>query len=333
MDSAPSEMRARLLGVKLSALVREHIGDPDRPIEPAVFPGGAALFVDRTAWVLLDERPARGLGGAVAWSVRNGAEDLQLVAESSTGSLARRAAEFALPITVWHAEGRSLLPAVAEPLPVATDVLPEHVALVDLIAEGGADPTVEHGVIAGEVRGLEVCRVVTDENTGAARLEVGIGAHDREAFALLHGDRPTVEALRDVVEAVRVHRLPDAAPHPLNRLAGERSLRHDAVADPARIGAAQLAPAAPPVPRDNVKDPVPCVAVGTSVDGRPLVAVFSSGVDLDVVPFAADARRGLHDESADVDLVIVVPERDRLPVTVSLAEMLRRPARVVGWVA
>ncbi len=255
MDSAPSEMRARLLGVKLVALVRDHLGDPDRSIEPAVFPGGAALLDGRSAWVLLDERPARGLGGAVAWSIRNGADELHLVAESATGSLARRAAEFGLPITVWHAEGRSLLPAVVEPLPPATAVLPEHAALVGLIAEGGAEPTVEHGVVAGEVRGLEVCRVVTDENTGTARLEVGIGAHDREAFALLHGDRPTVEALRDVVEAVRVHRLPGAAPHPLNRLAGERRLRHEAVADPARIGAAHLAPAAPPVPRENVKDP------------------------------------------------------------------------------
>ena len=50
---------------------------------------------------------------------------------------------------------------------------------------------VEHGVVTGEVRGLEVCRVVDDRTTGdGVRLEVGVGAHDREAFAIIHGDVP-----------------------------------------------------------------------------------------------------------------------------------------------
>lgn len=327
METAPSEMRARLLGVKLAALVREH--QPDVEAVPAVFPGGAALMAGTTAWVLVDEQPIRALGGALAWAVRNQATSLNLMAESATGALARRAAEFTLPVEVWHVEGRTLLPAVAERLPAPAEPDAEHLALAALIADGGADPIVEHGVVAGEVHGLEVCRVVSDENTGSARLEVGIGAHDREAFAMLHGERPTIEALSGVVEAVRPHREPGAAPHPLNRLAGERRLRHRAIAHPDRIGAVSLTAMAPPLLRANVKDPVPCVATGVGSDGRSLLAVFSSGVDLDVVPFAADARLAYGND--DVDLVIVVPERDRLPVTVMLAELLRRPARVVGW--
>ena len=59
---------------------------------------------------------------------------------------------------------------------------------------------------SGEVRGLEVCRVVDDPHTGAVRLEVGVGAHDREAFAIVHGDVPTTEALAGVVRAVAEHR-------------------------------------------------------------------------------------------------------------------------------
>lgn len=156
---------------------------------------------------------------------------------------------------------------------------------------------------------------------------------------MLHGGIPTVEALSGVVESVRPHREPGAPLHPLNRLAGERELRHRAIERPGLVGADDLAVAAPPLPRPNLKDAVPCVATGTSHDGRPLVAVFSSGVDLDVVPFAADARTALRrsigaDQVAaddDVDLVIVVPARDRLSVTVMLAELLIVPARVVGW--
>jgi hypothetical protein len=340
MDQAPSEMRARLLGVKLTALVRQHLSvagvdTASIEISSAVFPGGAALLVGTSSWVLLDENPARGLGGAIAWSVRNGATELHLLAESDTGLLARRAAEFTLPITVWHVEERVLIPAVAAPLDPPADPPADHLAHIDLITEGGAVPVIEHGVVAGEVRGLEVCRVVTDDTSGASRLEVGVGAHDREAFSMLHGGIPTVEALSGVVESVRPHREPGARLHPLNRLAGERELRHRAIEQPGLVGAAQLAVAVPPLPRPNLKDAVPCVATGSTADGRPMVAVFSSGVDLDVVPFAADARLA-HDASPDgaeldLELVIVVPERDRLPVTVMLADLLRRPARVVGW--
>ncbi len=58
----------------------------------------------------------RGLGPALIWAVRNGATSLNVVAERGTGVLARRAAEFTLPIEVWHVDERALLPAVAEPL-------------------------------------------------------------------------------------------------------------------------------------------------------------------------------------------------------------------------
>ena len=76
-------------------------------------------------------------------------------------------------------------------------------------------PNVEHGVVTGEVRGLEVCRVVDDPHTGAVRLEVGVGAHDREAFTIMHGDVPTVDALAGVV--ARRRRAPPARPRPSTR--------------------------------------------------------------------------------------------------------------------
>ena len=56
--------------------------------------------------------------------------------------------------------------------------------------------------------------------------------------------------------------------------------------------------------------------------------VCSSGIDLDVVPWAADARAFL--ASPEAELVIAVPERDASPVTVALAQALRNPARVVA---
>jgi len=324
--------RAQLLHVKLRALVRDHLGREVREApaaEPVVFGRGAALVDEQTAWVLLDEAPERSLGAALAWSLRrSGVEEVAIVTEASSGVLARRAALFDTPIAVWHAVDRVLVPAVPEPYPDRAAVEPAHEEFRAMIAEAGADPIDEHGVLVGEVRGLEVCRVVTDATTGVVRLEVGVGIHDREAFLMLHGARPTTSALREVVEVVQRHRTLGTDPHPLNRLGAERFLRWSSIAEPHRLGLRHLRAAAPPVPRRNVKDPVPCVAIGEAGDGSSVIAVYSTGIDLDLVPFAVDAR-AFHDPTAA--LLLVVPERDASPVTRSLAAAAPGSIDLVPW--
>jgi hypothetical protein len=284
---------------------------------------GAAATDGGAGWVLLDERHARGLGPALAWAVRAGVDQLQILAEESTGTLARRAAAFRLPIAVWHVAERSLLPAIAEALPQQLPAPTEHEQFRALIAQSGATPAVEHGVLVGEVRGLEVCRVVDDGDTGAARLEVGIGQHDREAFQMLHGNVPPVEALADVVAAVAPHRRHGADPHPLNRLGREQALRARLIDDPALIGAAHVEAVPSPLTRPNLKDPHPCVAEA-SIDGRSVTLVVSAGVDLDLVPFATDARLATGHPTR-----IVVPSRDALPVQAEIMALLREPMEII----
>lgn len=318
--------RSQLNALKLRALVRDHLGldDGAMPADAGEFGAGAALVHDDAAWVLLDEQPERGLGAALAWALRREAAQLHVLADTATGTLARRAEGFNYPINVWHVEGRTLLPAVPEPLPVAPEVPVEHQMWTDVIAEGGALPVVEHGVLAGEVQGLEVCRVVTDAYTDEVRLEVGVGAHDREAFQMLHGNRPTTEALADVVSSVSAHRQPGAARHPLNMLAQERALRTRLIAAPQLIGASSVVAVPPPIPRPNLKDPIPCVAVAT-ISGRSVAVVCSSGVDLDLVSYAIDARA-----AADTsECVVVLPARDALDVQRRLAALASPPLTVV----
>ncbi len=305
--------REQLLAVKLAALVREQCGSAVT-LQPGEFGGGAALMADGAAWVLLDDRPERGLGPALAWALRQDATEVNILTEHAAGMLARRAIGWTPPVHIWQVQDRVLQPAEPEPLPAATPLARAHAELEPLISAGGADPIVEHGVLAGEVDGLEVCRVVTDAYTDAVRLEVGVGAHDREAFQLLHGDRPTGEALADVVRSVREHRRPGADRHPLNLLAQERALRARLIAEPALIGASDVRPVAPPVPRVNVKDAVPCVAQAT-IAGHRVTVVCSTGVDLDVVPFAVDAMAACGGN----ECLIVVPARDALAIQHRLA--------------
>jgi hypothetical protein len=285
--------------------------------------------------VLVEDDPARGLGPALAWAWRQGAGTLQLVAERETGLLARRAEAFTFPITVWRAEQRELFPAAAEPLVAPPPPPPAHLALVPTIEAGGAVPVVEHGVVTGEVRGLEVCRIVDDPVTGRVRLEVGVGVHDREAFTLIHGDVPTVDALAGVVAAVARHRGTESD-HPLNRLAPERLLRWRLEQAPESIGLASVVPSEPPVPRPGVKERIPCTARGRRSDGSTVLVVCSVGVDLDVIPYATDARRSEGDQPGvdggrnPTETLVVVPPRDLVPVTTELAGLLVQEVALVS---
>ena len=336
------ERHRRLLGVKLRALVSDHLGGAVGGLEPEGIPRGAALCADDAAWILVEGTAARSLGPALAWAVRHGATSLNLIADSDTGLLARRATQLAFPTSIWFAHERTLLPAVVEALAAPPEPTAEHLALADVIAAAGASPNVEHGVVFGEVFGLEVCRVVDEPTVGhiaelgeidvtavaapafdGVLLEVGVGANDREAFRLLHGDIPTVEALASVVRAVQAHRSPDAPQHPLNRLGQERYLRWQLEQAPGVIGMERVVPAAPPIPRPNLKDPIPCVAVGTDRGGDDHTIICSVGVDVDLVGFVADVQ-----SQDDRPVTVVLRERDRVAITDDLLGLLARPVSV-----
>jgi hypothetical protein len=324
------DRRARLLATKLAAVAR-HSG----PIQPGTFPLGAALLADGGAWVLVDSTidDGIGLGPAIAWALRNGSEELDLVADCPLSVAARRAREFTMPIRVWAIDGRQLVAVDGAPPPSPPVADPRHLALADDIEAAGATVVVEHGVVTGEVRGLEVCRV-TDNAEGGVRLEVGVGPHDREAFAIIHGDVPARAALAGVVDAVAAARSPESPGHPLDRLAPERQLRWRLGQEPWLVGMAAVSPAEPPVPRRGLKHRSPCTATGRRLDGSETVVVCSVGVDLDVIPYAADARLaagiGLVGGSSPAETLVVLPERDLLPVTVELADQLDHSVSLVG---
>jgi len=321
-----ADRRGAVLGAKLGALVAERWGPPGDGVDEStsVFAGGVTRRRGDTAWVLVDERPERALGAALAWNRQQGVHDLHLVVDSAAGMLARRALAFRHPPTVWQVDGRALV--AAEPAPFPAPVAPSDAAerAAEPLRAQGVDVVVEHGEIFGEVRGLEVARVVVDER--GAHLEVGVGRHDREAFAMLYGDLAPAAAVAKVVETVAAHRQPGAPSHPLNRLAPERWLRDRILAEPALVGAGELWAVETPVPRANVKEGAPAAALGHLPDGRRLVVVCSTGIDLDVVPTAADTRLAWAPEA---HLVVALPERDAHAATRSMAEALVQPAQVV----
>ncbi len=296
---------------------------------------------------LAQERSHRALGGAMALAIRGGCDAVHVFADDHSGLLARRAACFTQPPAVWQIRGDTAVPA--EPLPRPTEPVPPRVPeLVSMLAGAGVEIAVEHGVITGEVEGLEVARIVPaapaagasgidppgddDDPATAWRIEVGVGAHDREAFGLLHADEPTAEAIGRVADVVRTQRSPGASPHPLNRMGAARWLRSLLIRRSELVDAGRLRAASPPVPRGGPKDPSPAVAYGLTPGGRRLVVVVCVGIDLDVVPFAADARLFL---DPDAELTVAMPRRDAHDVVRAMAARLDSPAAIVeiddGW--
>ena len=317
VNSADLDRRSRLLTIKLRSLVLEHLSlasDPDGTNES--FALGAGFLTADATWVLIDGDASRALGPVLAWSTQF-ERHVNLLVENNAGLLARRASLFDADITVWHVDDHTITQAAAEPHVVSAPASDAHLSFVDIIESSGADALVEHGIVVGEVRGLEMCRVVDDATTGDVRLEVGMGRHDREAFTMIHGELPTAQAMRQAIDAVLPHRTEGADSHPFNQFGVERLSRWKAIKDPSTIGFSTLAPADPPVLRTNVKDSVPCVAIGLTGAKRLSTAVFVHGVDLDCVSFAVDAASRLGTQ----DVTIAVRRRDVIASIERLANM------------
>ncbi|MFZ9246576.1 MAG: hypothetical protein ACO238_07410 [Ilumatobacteraceae bacterium] len=302
-------------------------------VEVSEFGQAVGLVIDDVAWVLVTGNYERSLGPALMWALRKNATSLKLLLSERAGELARIATHFDFAIEVFEVDAAGVARVAVPKDATKIEVSVADEMFADFIKSAGADVVREHGVISGEVCGLEVCRVVRAtsasdlDGAGESELEIGVGAHDRETFKLLHGRTATVESLRKVIAEVAARRAVGAQVHPLNQLARERMLRHYVCLSPQLVGAKSLQPAQPPIARTNLKDVVPCCAVGVSLTGEKMVVIFNVGVDPDVVSFGADARGQIN---ASADLVFAMPTRDIVPAVEQIAQMLRRPARFVG---
>lgn len=339
MTAETREFAARRERVALRAAHERHSAGARAANTTAVDLGNyAAIMFDSSLWVsavpvLPDATRPSALGAALAYVARSGAESTSRVVvvdaldEVRAAVTARRAAYFDFSIDVLGARGAHGGHSIVAPAAHAAVVAPrsEQLECARAFATSGVDIVVEHGVVTLEVAGLEVARVVDAD--GRSTLSIGVGAHDRETFRMLHGNTATREQLHEVASIVAGHRRLGAPSHPLNLLAPERAMRSRAIAEPRSVGLKLLEAVEPPVARTNVKDSVPCCALGRDTNDAEVVAVFVAGIDLDAVPFAADAR---DQHARGAQLLIVAPSRNIVPLQERIAGALRQPARFVS---
>jgi hypothetical protein len=324
------ERRSRLRRAKLGALARDVLGMSGDPVSAGPL---TAMLSDGHAVVLVEHGDAATLAGSLVWADRRGAERLTLLVDEGADLVCRLAGHFDLPsgpVQVLAVEGAAASAAEPEPVPVPAPARRSPSLEAELHA-AGVEVVVEHGVVRGEVLGLEVARLVEWPTSlggdGELHLEVGVGRFDRDATAAARPDESPAESLRRAVAMVRERRYPGAPVHPLQMLARERWLRTVVLDEPSLIGAVALRPVEMTLESGGIKDAHPAAAVGEDATGAPLVVVCSTGVDLALVPLAADVR---HVHAPGARLLLAVPDRDHHPATRALIGRLRDPAELVG---
>lgn len=329
-----SDQRERLLAAKLVGLVRSIAQLGDGEPSPEVRGALTVMVAGESAFGLIEAGDPGPLASAILWASRQGCDRLSLMVDDKAADATRYASYFvnrAPATSVLAVQGSTAVSVEPAPIPerVEAPEIPED--LLRVLRSQRLEIVVEHGVVRGEVFGLEVARLVrwpaSHGGDDELHLEAGVGRFDRDAVAAVNADISPGDALARTVEMVRKHRYPGATVHPLQLLSRERWLRSSLVNDPGRVGAAKLEPIAMTTEANGMRDAHPAAAYGERPDGRPVLVVCSTGIDMATVPLAADLRASL-DPSAD--LVIAVPERDRHSATVELAAMLEGQVDVLG---
>ncbi len=339
-----NERRAQLLATKLRALIASRWDSTDAI--PIPYFAGAALYSSSsaTAFILVEARevdadpldmhaagprPVRGwLGGALVAAQRAKATSLVIVADDGTltGHDVRRANRASISVAVFAAMGRDLVPI--EPVSFAAPPTPpnEVLAFTEVIRAGGAVPMIDGDTLVGEVLGLEVARVISDEF--GVRLEVGVGRHDRLAQSMMNSQAEPALALREVVETVLRYRHRGASPHPGNTVARARWLREHVVSQPELVGCTSLTRLAGTVPYELKRASVACASGPATREGgfSTIVVGCSVGVDLDAVTDLLDVA-ALGTEPTEV--ILCVPVGDDLGALRLLCELFHSPVRLL----
>jgi hypothetical protein len=313
---------AGLARTKLLALLRGAFPDAHGTVES--FNAGVGSSDGGRAFVYLTAPSTSPLGAALAWGSTRGARELHVIADDPEPVLAVQAMGLDPAAQIWRVVGTELVAVAAASLPPPPVLPQDALAMAETLAGAGCDVVVEHGVMVGEILGLEVARVAIDW-TGSPTVRVGVGLYDQEAHELMNASTTLEQRLAAVVDEVRTFRRPGAQSHPLNRVARERWLRSVLLSDPGALGLESIDAVAPLAPRRGIRESHPAAAMGR-VGEELVVVVASCGIDLDLVPVAAGhlARTG-----AD-RVVLVLPERDHHDVIRRQASYLAAPSALVA---
>ena len=332
MGSGPGRL-GEINKTRALALAASIVGDRVGPRASAVAAATQDIVAIRAdgshAIVLLTTPGPKTFGSALLWAARTDISQMSFMVDASAepGVVHRMANSLNMPTTVLAVDGKSLSPVESSPYqdPIgAPDGVGGGVAI---LAAAGLDVRTDHGEILGEYRGLEVARVVPSPEGGDVR--VGVGAVDREANRVLHGESSTTELLHRVIAQVATHRRAGAERHPLGTLARERWLMRSLIDDPSQLGLPELHELPSVAARHGLRTDSP-VAASCHTEDRSVLVVASTGVDVSLLGVVADLVA--REEPQRVMVSAVPPAIEAIRAALSLIRVpVEHPEIVAPW--
>ena len=222
-----------------------------------------------------------------------------------------------LDLHLWLVDGKNLVRHPESPtFPTQKEIPAEAKELAAKFADLGCTILEEYGTFRAEFRGVEVARIVEDENNGF-QINVGVGDYDQNANSVLSlYDDPEIH-LRDVLSTVQHFRTKESPPHPLNRILRSRWLMSEAISNIELLDLQELVFVESLLPKHDPLKNWPCTAIGRK--GKSVVLVVSAtGIDLSLVPHAA-GQISRHNPD---ELLLLMPKQDRHPVILRQARHL-----------
>lgn len=284
---------------------------------------------DNQIWILCEEPNGSCLISSIALAQKQKADQIYLFVPSPATSLARWASHFAsLKIQIWQFSKTSceIVPPTELEYPAPLVFDPD--VFIEAIEKTGAVGLVQDGILIADVKGLEVARVIQGPDL-QFHLMVGVGRNDRDAHAIMNPDSDPVDLLSKVVKEVLVYRKPDISLRLENTLCGQNWLRYVVLNDPSLIGASTLSPSFIPGQQIGPSSSGPALAGGFDQKGAPMGAIFSVGIDPQIILSAIDARitlaRDFFDnkyQPSDINILVVVPQGDDHPFITKLVNLL-----------
>ena len=309
------ERRSELNQRKLESLLRTAF--PDSIFEQVETQSGALRSNNKAQYLYAPSEKVSPLAFALTFLEKG--DVINIILDEPDPLLLHQALGLHSDIRFWVVEKDQLIPhpesktAEKPEKPVANETA------VSLLLENGCDVIREHDAVRGEIKGLEVARIIKDFDN-ESNVQIGVGHYDQEAHKLVDWGESPDEKLARVVSEVHQHRNKEAQPHPLNRVARPQWLISEMIASPEIVGLDEAWHLPSPENAKAITETTPAAALGKIRD-QVILVVASVGLDLKAVPIAS----GLSVTTEPDEIWMVLPEKDKHPALLRQAEHLKTP--------
>ncbi|MEE2682544.1 MAG: hypothetical protein VYD77_01255 [Actinomycetota bacterium] len=313
------ERRAELNQAKLNGLLKKTF--PDEVFEPIYSKSGSIFSNGKQRFLYAPDERVSPLVIALATET----DELQtnLVVDKREAVLLQQTHGLSAEITLWIVDNDRVVQHPDSVIDERREINVLSEDFKELLKASGCDVVQEHGVLKGEIKGLEVARVVINDE-GQQVLRVGVGAYDQEAHKIFDSQQTPEEKLFRIVSQVMEYRNQKSEPHPLNRAARAKWMIAEIIATSENFDLEEVQPLSMLEEIDTVTESHPAAAIGRTGAGSVLI-VASSGIDLQTIPVAA----GLLVSTGAEEIWIALSPKDRHPAIINAARYLKAPSRFI----